>query len=106
MKQARIDFEDLSWEEPVAGMRFRGVRRQGRRLRLVEITGEFEEPEGCAGSHIGCVLEGEMEIDFPDRTEKFSPGNGIFILGGTEEKHRVRVIGERVMLLLVDEVVE
>ncbi len=106
MTEKKILFDRLPWEEPLPGMRFKSTVRDGKRLRLVELTPEFREPEGCLRGHIGYVLEGKMEIDFPDGTESYSPGDGIFILGGEGERHQARIPGKGARLLLVDEVEE
>ncbi|MHC4499416.1 MAG: cupin domain-containing protein [Planctomycetota bacterium] len=58
----------------------------GRKLRLVEFSKEFVEPDWCSRGHIGYVLEGQMEVNFDGKVIVFGPGDGIFIPAG--EKHR------------------
>ena len=106
MKERRVDFDHLPWEKTVPGMRIKAMVRGGKRLRLVELTGDFAEPEGCVGGHIGYILEGNLEVAFPESTESFSAGDGIFILGGEAERHRARVPDGVARLVLVDEVRE
>ena len=53
--------------------------------------------------HVGYVLEGELEIAFEDRTERFASGTGFFIHPGEGERHRPKAISPRVVLLLVED---
>ena len=63
----RVDLDSLPWEAPVVGVRFKRFEAGGRRLRLVEYTREFFEPDWCRAGHVGYVLEGRLEIDFSGR---------------------------------------
>lgn len=54
--------------------------------------------------HIGCVLKGKMEITFAEHTETFVEGDCIFIPPGEAGKHRGRVLTDRVLLILVEDV--
>jgi len=99
----KVDFAGLAWLSPAPGMREKVWDIEGKRLRLVEFSSEFVEEDWCRRGHVGCVLAGEMEIDFSGRKERYSTGDGIFILPGEEHRHKARVIGERVRLFLVEE---
>ncbi|HVF55767.1 MAG TPA: hypothetical protein VM934_06430 [Pyrinomonadaceae bacterium] len=104
MSKTRIDFAGLSWEQARAGVRSKLFARDGRQLRLVEFTNEFVEHDWCTRGHVGYVLEGEVEISFDGRTEKFARGDGIFITGGEAERHKAQVTeGQFVRLLLVED---
>ena len=96
-------FSALPWQSTAPGARFKAVTRQGKKLRLVEFSQEFVEPDWCQQSHVGCVLSGELELEFVNRTERFVPGDGIFIQAGEAEKHRAHVSGAPATLLLVEE---
>jgi hypothetical protein len=48
----RVDFEAVSWEVPMPGMRFKACRHGDTQLRLVEYTPEME-PHWCEKGHIG-----------------------------------------------------
>ena len=100
--EVKVMFQELSWEEPGAGVRFKAFTRDGKRIRLVEFTKEFIEQEWCEKGHIGYVLEGTLEVSFPQGKVRFSEGDGVFILGGELEKHKASVIGEKVTLILVE----
>ncbi|MHC4707131.1 MAG: hypothetical protein ACYS8I_08610, partial [Planctomycetota bacterium] len=45
----------------------------GRKLRLVEFSKEFVEPDWCSRGHIGYVLEGQMEVNFDGKVIVFGP---------------------------------
>ena len=103
MKPYRIDFESMEWESPADGVRFKAFERNSRKLRLVEFTKEFVEPDWCIKGHIGYILEGQIEIDFNGEKEIFDPGDGVFIPAGGEHKHKGRVVTEKVTAILVEE---
>jgi len=103
MGKARIDFESVQWDAPAPGVRSKSFIRNGKKLRLVEFSHEFTEQEWCIKGHIGYVLEGELEIAFINRVETFVAGDGIFIAGGDDERHKAKVITPLVRLLLTEE---
>jgi hypothetical protein len=100
--QTRIDFQEIPWQAPAPGVRFKAIVRDGRQLRVVEFTRDFVELGWCTKGHIGYVLEGTLEIAFPHGKVRFSSEDGIFILEGESEKHKASVIGEKVTLVLVE----
>jgi quercetin dioxygenase-like cupin family protein len=97
-----ISFGDLPWETTVPGVRSKSVVRDGQRLRLVEFFSEFVEPDWCTKSHIGYVVEGELEINCNGIVQRVRAGNGLFIPDGGEFKHRARIVGSRAVLVLVE----
>ena len=103
MEQYKIDFESMPWESTTDGVRFKAFERNGKKLRLVEFSKEFVEPDWCTKGHIGYILEGQMEIDFDGEKEIFGPGDGDFIPAGQEHKHKGRVLTEKVTAILVEE---
>ena len=103
MKQHKINFESMEWESPTDGVRFKAYQKGGRKLRLVEFSKEFVEPDWCTKGHIGYILEGQMEIDFDGNNEVFGPGNGVFIPAGQDNKHKGRVITDKVKAILIEE---
>ena len=103
MSEAKINFATIPWDEPDVGVRSKVVVRNGRQLRLVEFTHSFIERDWCMKSHIGYVLEGELEIHFPDRVESFTVGDGIMIEGGEEGRHKAKPLGTLVRLVLVED---
>ncbi len=103
MDEAKINFAELSWDESNVGIRSKAVVRNGRKLRLVEFTSAFVEYDWCIKGHIGYVLDGELEINFSDRMERFSAGDGIIIAGGEAERHKAKVVDSIVRLILVED---
>ncbi len=104
MEECRVDFDSLEWQSPLPGARFKAYQEDGRRLRLVEFTKDFTEPEWCTKGHIGYVLAGEMAIDLDGRVVHYSAGDGIFISAGEGSKHKVKVLTDVVRLIAVEDV--
>jgi quercetin dioxygenase-like cupin family protein len=103
MKQYKIHFESMGWEEPADGVRFKAYEQDGKKLRLVEFSKEFVEPDWCRGGHIGYILDGQMEIDFDGKKEVFATGDGLFIPAGEKHKHKGRVLTNKVKAILVED---
>ena len=103
MEPYKIEFQTMAWEHPTVGVRFKAYEQDGRKLRLVEFTKEFVEPDWCTKGHIGYILEGRMEIDFDGNIIVFGPGDGVFIPAGSEHKHKGRVLTDKVKAVLVED---
>ena len=103
MDERKIDFASLEWESPIPGARYKAVQRDDWRLRLIEFTKEFIEPDWCTKEHIGYVLRGEMDVDFDGRIVRFSAGDGLMLPKGEENRHKATVITDLVELLLVED---
>jgi len=85
----------------------RGVRQKvhrvgARALRLVEYS-PLMPPHCCSKGHIGHVLDGSIEIEFRDGTERFGTGDALFIPNGPEHEHRARALTPTVTALFVEE---
>jgi len=104
MEQYKIGFESMVWEKPAANVRFKAYEQGGRKLRLVEFSKEFVEPDWCTKGHIGYILEGQIEIGFDGKVIIFGPGDGLFIPAGEEHKHKGRMLTGKVKLILVEDV--
>jgi hypothetical protein len=102
MATAPIDFSALPWQSPAPGVRFKAVVRGGQKLRLVEFGRGFVESDWCRKGHVGWVVEGTLQIEFPDGLSTFKTGQGVFLLAGEAERHKAHVVGERVTLVLVE----
>ena len=92
----------MRWEQPATGMKAKTCERDGRRLRLVEVTKDFVEPDWCTKGHIGYVLEGKMEVDFHGQVVTFRAGDGLFIPPGEEHGHKARVLTDSARVFLVE----
>lgn len=104
MNDPRIDFESAPWQPMAPGARHKVVERAGKRVRLVEFTGEFVEHDWCSKGHAGYVLAGELTIALEDRVVRLGPGDGLVLRGGGAEKHKASVIGSSATLVLVEDV--
>ena len=100
----RLAFSGVEWAAIAPGARHKIFERDGKRVRLLELSPEFVEVEWCRKGHVGVVLQGVLELDFAGRTERFNRGDGLFILAGETGKHKARPISERVTLFLVDDI--
>ena len=98
-----IDFDEMQWETPLPGARFKSYARDGKRMRLVEFTHEFVEPHWCEKGHIGIVLNGELEIDFKGKTVRYPEGTAIYIPAGASYGHKARALTPVARLFLVEE---
>jgi quercetin dioxygenase-like cupin family protein len=100
MSTSRIDFEPLPWVQAAEGLRYKAAEREGRRVRLVEFAPGYAEAEPCVKSHAGYVVEGELEIEFSDRTERLVRGDALIIHG---EPHSAKACEGGALLFLVEE---
>lgn len=101
MNPARINFSEFPWDTSNIGVRSKAIVRDAKKLRLVEFTDKFVEHDWCIKGHLGYVLEGELDICFSDRTERWTAGDGIAIAGG--ERHKLKVMGSVARLILVED---
>ena len=103
MEKCKVDFDSLPWQSPLKGARFKAFQQGNRKLRLLEFSRGFVEPDWCTKGHIGYVLEGELDIDFNGTLVRFSAGDGAFIPAGTENQHKAIVVTDVVRLILVED---
>jgi quercetin dioxygenase-like cupin family protein len=103
MDKCKADFRFLPWQSPAKGVRFKVYQSEGERLRLVELTKDFVEPDWCTQRHIGYVLEGQMEINFSGEIIRFKTGDGLLIPAGEANKHKAKVVTETAKLVLVED---
>ncbi len=101
MSLYKTDFESMSWDVPMPGIRHKIAERDGRRLRLVEYTAEME-PHWCERGHTGYMLEGRFEIRFENETLVFEEGDGIYLPEGSEHKHMGKVLTDRVRVFFLE----
>ncbi|MFQ5640198.1 MAG: cupin domain-containing protein [bacterium] len=104
MDHLLIDFENVPWETPGPGVRTKSKQVAGKQLRLVEFTRDFVEPDWCEKGHVGYVLKGELHIDFDGTVRHYKPGMGLIIPAGKKFRHKAKVLGDFVHLVLVEDV--
>lgn len=102
MDNTRVDFEHFDWQPGPPGVRFKAAVRDDRQLRVVEIDPNIQH-DWCFKGHVGYVLQGELEIEFPDGIKRFCAGDGLFIRTGETERHKPRALGSVVRLVLVED---
>ena len=96
-------FDSIGWTNAVTGLRYKAFVHDGQRLRFVEFSEGFIEPDWCTHGHAGIVIDGSFTIDYHGSIEKYSKGDVIFIPNGETDKHKaVLGNGEKVTLLLFE----
>ena len=100
-----INFNSIEWQSTMPGARSKVYQQDGKKIRLVEFTDEFVEPEWCEKGHLGYVLEGTLEIDFKSRVVVYPKGSGIFIHAGADNSHKAKSLTPVVQLFLVEELI-
>lgn len=104
MKAYRVAFNELEWQSPLPGVRFKVFRSGNKQIRLAEFSSEFVEPEWCDKGHVGYLLEGILEIDYHGRVVTYKAGDALFIPPGTESGHKARSLTAVTRLVLVEDV--
>ena len=103
MLRYKIKFDDIEWESQIEGVRYKKYIYNNKQVRLVEYSKEMP-PHWCDKGHYGMILEGEMEIEYPNEKIIYRKGDGVFIPDGVEHKHRGRVLTESVKVIFVEDV--
>lgn len=104
METYRISFDQIDWQSPRPGARFKVAREGTRQVRLVEFTPEFSEVEWCHKGHVGFIVSGELEVDFSGQIVCFPEGSALSIPPGASHAHKARALTPVVRLFLVEEV--
>ena len=76
------------------------ARFNGNEIRLCRVEGEYHWHSHPDTDELFLVVEGELEIDFRDRTETLRPGEMIVVPAGTE--HRPRAPHGEAKLFVMD----
>ena len=103
MERYKVHFDSLPWQSTLKGARYKAFQQGNRKLRLLEFSRGFVEPDWCTKGHIGYILDGELDIDFDGTLVRFSAGDGVFVPPGAENKHMAIVISDVVRLVLVED---
>ena len=103
MDDHKIIFDNIEWTNAGTGVRYKAFIHGNQRLRLVEFSEGFVEPDWCNNAHAGIVLDGSFTLDFSGSLERHDKGDVIFIPGGDADKHKAILgKGEKVTLLLFE----
>jgi quercetin dioxygenase-like cupin family protein len=104
MQFHRILFDEIEWQTPQPGARFKVFRDASRQVRLLELSPEFVECRWCDKGHVGFVQAGELDIDFSGHVVRFPQGSALLIPAGAAHAHKARAVTPLVRLFLVEEV--
>jgi quercetin dioxygenase-like cupin family protein len=104
MQTYKILFDQIEWQSPQPGVRFKVARDGSQQVRLVEFTHEFVEREWCEKGHAGLVLSGELEIDFSGQILRFQEGSALLIPAGPRHAHKARAVTPLVRVFLVEQI--
>jgi quercetin dioxygenase-like cupin family protein len=98
-----VHFDDLPWESPSPGVRFKTLVRGAQRLRLLEFAEGFEEPDWCTKGHAFYVLEGSLTLRTKNGETRINAGDVGFLSAGAGDAHKA-ILGqkERARLLLFE----
>ena len=98
-----INFENINWENPAKGIRYKKYVNEDQIIRLLEFSDGFIEKEYCEKGHVGYVLDGSFFIDYNEDIEEYKTGDLIFIPEGKEHKHKAVIKkGQKVLLLMFE----
>lgn len=98
-----VNFNSIPWESPIPGIRQKSFIKGKEKLRLVEFSQDFVEPDWCVKGHVGYVISGCLFIEFANDTKQFKAGDGIWIPEGNEFRHKGSVAdGEKALVVLFE----
>ena len=101
MLQYKISFDEMEWESPIEGVKCKSYIHQGRKVRLIQYTKDMPQ-HWCDKGHWGYILDGEIEIEYPNEKHTYKRGDGVFIPDGEEHKHKGRVLGDSATVIFVE----
>ncbi len=100
----KIDFDAIDWEVSPLGSRIKAVEIDDRKIRLVELRKADGDAEWCETGHIGFVVEGDLNIEFDDKSLNFKKGDAIYIRSGESNRHKPHALTGNVLLFLTEEI--
>jgi len=106
MNKHKIVFDEIEWTNAGVGVRYKAFVHGNQRLRLVEFSEGFVEPDWCRRGHAGIVIEGNFANDYSGRLERYGEGDVIFIPKGDADKHKAILGADEKVTLLLFEVLE
>lgn len=100
MENHLVDFDRIEWESPAEGIRFKAYQKNGKTIRLMELSDTYSDPDWCRHGHVAYILDGHFAVRFEDHSESFKKGDTVFIAAGEEHKHIAHVPkGEHLIML-------
>lgn len=58
MEKHLIDFKQIEWVNPAEGIRFKAYEKDGKTIRLMELSGSYSDSDWCRHGHIGQLRSG------------------------------------------------
>jgi quercetin dioxygenase-like cupin family protein len=104
MESHRVLFDQIEWQTPQPGARFKVFRDGATQVRLLELSPDFVESQWCEKGHIGFVEAGELDINFCGDVVRFPQGSALLIPPGASHAHKARAVTPVVRLFLVEDV--
>ena len=101
----KIIFDKIDWKNPTPELGYKVFIKDNKKLRIVEFSTEFIEPDWCEKGHIGLVIIGSMQIAFADQgLHDFATDDAIYIPARAEHKHHHFISIETTTLFLVEDI--
>ena len=103
MDNHKIAFDNIKWTNAGTGVRYKAFIHENQRLRLVEFSEDFVEPDWCIHGHAGIVLDGNFALNYNGSHERYGKDDIFFIPSGEADRHKAILgKGEKVTLLLFE----
>ncbi len=100
----RIDFGKLTWRKKLPGAPEKRYTKNGKAIRLVRYTDQFNDMDWCEKGHVGMVLSGRIVIQFGNEKIEYKAGDALFITAGGRDKHKAEIApGEEATVLLFED---
>lgn len=106
MKYHKVIFDSIEWTDSGISCRYKAFIHSNQRLRFVEFSEGFVEPDWCTHGHAGIVLDGSFILDFNGNAEWYEKGDVIFISAGEADKHKVILGKDGKVALILFEILE
>ena len=101
MSDQSPQFDQVEWQQVGEFARQKLIQLEDKRIRMLELSAGFREAEWCDRGHIGYVISGELQMEFPESNASYSEGDGLFLLPG--QKHKASISQGTTQLFLVDQ---
>jgi len=104
MKNYRTKFDEIEWQATPEGARFKVCEIDGKQIRLLEFGRDLRHPDWCARGHTGCILTGEMRLEFENGADViYRAGDLLHIPAGAADRHRPSASSELVRVIFWEE---
>ena len=96
-------FSDTSWQDVGDSARQKLIDDGEKRVRLLKLDPGFQEPDWCTRGHTGYIIDGTLEMEFPEGDKVvFSAGDALLLSSGMP--HKARTGAGPALLFLVDDI--